>query len=266
MKDRLITIWCLSNAFFYLILGGLPCIIFTMIMYPFANQIFIEKFVSYWSSVYFKLVLWSSCINIQVHGLENMPKNKKFILASNHTSFLDIPLLYAILPYWITPVVKKDLIYVPIFGLLVRLSGAILIDRKNTAVSIDNMNNTMDVIKNNPRPILIFPEGKRSLDSNIQELKPGAFIMSVKLKYPIVPVYIHGCNDVIGKNLNIFGCINTSKTIHIYIGTQIDPEELDKDLLKEKVFCEMSALQACKSGNTNPKQLALSFCNCFVSS
>lgn len=263
IKERLVTIWCIFNTFLHLIFGGLPCIAIACAMYPFAPLHITQGFVAYWSVVYFKLIIWSSRVKIYVSGIEHLQKTKDeyYVFASNHTSFFDAPLLYSLLPSTVVPVVKKELSYVPIFGQLVQLSGAIFIDRKDTAKSISNINNALVNIKKTPRSILIFPEGKRNHEKTIQEFKSGAFVIAQKLGYPIIPIYIEGCHEVVGKNLNIFSKLNLSKNIFVTFGEKILDDAGDKDKLKDKVYREMLMLQ--NKRETPYMLFSISFWDCF---
>lgn len=266
VKERLITINCIFTTCFLLVFGGLPCIIIACIMYimnPFIPIHTTRMFVAYWSAVYFKLIIWSSRVKLYVSGIENLQKTKEehYVFASNHISFLDIPLLYSLLPYSIVSVVKKELSYIPIFGYLAQLSGAIFIDRKDTQKSIANINKAIEKNRLCPRSILIFPEGKRSHDKNIQDFKSGAFVIAQELQYPIIPIYIEGCHEVVGKNLNFTGKINLSKSIFITIGEKIIDTTNDKNKLKDIAYHQMHMLK--NKWNAPYRPFSLSLYDCF---
>lgn len=231
---------CLFNSVFVLIIGGLPVTCLCLILLPF-NTALAEYIVWWFSVTYFKIILWSSGIRINVLSLENLDPKQNYMFACNHQSFFDIPIMYSVLPYHIIPVAKKSLSRIPIFGWLLVLSGAILIDRSDTKKSIDNMNNAINNIKDNRLSVLIFPEGTRSYSSDIANLKTGGMILAIQTGLPIVPVAISGCQQAIGRNATMLTPINRSSAITVHFGSPITAKT-DKYTLAKIVHQEMIKL------------------------
>lgn len=268
--ERSRTYWCMFNALFFITFGGIPCIFTSVVMSYFLKKVYVQKFVCYWASVYFKIILWSSGIDVYVQGLENIQSLEPFIFACNHTSFCDIPVMYSILPYWSTPLAKKELGNIPVFGWLVKLSGCILIDKTNTRDSISKLNNIVVEYDKNPRSILIFPEGRRSEDDSLQPFKTGCFIMACQLRTPIIPVAICGCHDVIGRNLTMSSKINSRSHIKLIIGKPIPTDNLnpfdDRYKLRDRVYNDILTLKnnAYSHDIHNFKKIKMSFFRCFI--
>lgn len=261
--------WCLFNTIFHITVSGFPYLIISILLMPFIEKIKIQKMLCYYESVYLKLILWSSGITIHVYNIEKIDRTKDYVYVCNHTSFLDIPVINSILPYWNAKICKQSLTYIPIFGWFIKLSGDICINRSNTKQSIEKINNAINDIKKNPRSILLFPEGTRSCDDNLLPFKTGGIVLSIKTGLPILPIAICGCHDVFGRNINLFSKINTEQTISIIIGDPIDTENLDvitdKYNLTEQVKDSIYNLKQSHNNLKNPYKISLSLKDCFIS-
>lgn len=73
-------------------------------------------------------VLRTNGIRLSLRGLENIEKSRSCIFISNHASILDIPVILSALPFPARFIAKKSLVWFPIFGWSLYLSGHILID------------------------------------------------------------------------------------------------------------------------------------------
>ena len=170
-------------------------------------------------------------IDIEVKNREKVPKDGKYLLISNHRGIID-PLVVeialkdsSIFGSWIA---KKELYNSPFFGLFVRNSGGILLDREN-----DKMGGFFSEIKKavkDDSSIFIFPEGTRNKgEESLLKFKDGARIIALKNRLPILPVYIKTHTDkVLGNSLNNK---NIEQTITIEIGDMINYK--DKGGLEE---------------------------------
>jgi len=140
--------------------------------------------VIYFISIFARLVF-----RVRVSGVENIPTSGGVIVAANHVSFLDIPLLAYSLIRHANFIAKKELCTIPVLGTLLRLLGAIPIDREK----IDRPA-IREIIKklNSGNVVVIYPEGTRSLNGKLQAGKPGVgFIVRLSGK-KVVPAAIIG--------------------------------------------------------------------------
>jgi len=140
--------------------------------------------VIYFISIFARLVF-----RVRVSGVENIPTSGGVIVAANHVSFLDIPLLAYSLIRHANFIAKKELCTIPVAGTLLRLLGAIPIDREK----IDRPA-IREIIKklNSGNVVVIYPEGTRSLNGKLQAGKPGVgFIVRLSGK-KVVPAAIIG--------------------------------------------------------------------------
>lgn len=130
--------------------------------------------------------------NLTVKGLENVPAKGPFIMAPNHQSFLDGPLVVAGLP---KSVINQCYFYATeehvrnaFAKSFARHNNIILMERKNLKDSIFKLG---EVLKEG-KSIVIFPEGRRTHTGKVGEFKKTFAILSRELNVPIIPVVIKG--------------------------------------------------------------------------
>ena len=136
--------------------------------------------ISIFARVFFRL---------KVSGVENIPLSGGVIIAANHFSYLDIPLLSYGLNRPANFIGKKQLFTIPVAGTLLRLLGGIPIDREKIDRSA-----LREIMKklNSGNIVVIYPEGTRSHDGRLQPGKPGVgFIVRMSGK-KVVPTAILG--------------------------------------------------------------------------
>jgi 1-acyl-sn-glycerol-3-phosphate acyltransferase len=163
-------------------------------------------------------ILMNILFRVRVRGKENVPK-PPFIIASNHASYLDPPLLgRACERYQVHFMAKRELFETSVFGAWVKGVGCIPVDRgKNTVGAI------REAIKRlkKGQVIGVFPEGTRSVNGDIQEAKKGMGFLIAKAHVPVVPVYIEGTARAMPKG----GRLKFSSHIGAFVGKPITSAE-----------------------------------------
>nr|WP_224747038.1 lysophospholipid acyltransferase family protein [Pelovirga terrestris] len=134
-------------------------------------------------------------LKLKVTGSENLTGDGPAIYVSNHQSNFDIPLLYAGLPIQFRWMAKQELFNIPLFGLAMKSSGYIPIDRSNRKEAMRSLTAAARRIRDGVS-VIIFPEGTRSADGTLQPFKKGALLLAAKAGVPIVPMAIHGSHQV----------------------------------------------------------------------
>jgi 1-acyl-sn-glycerol-3-phosphate acyltransferase len=114
----------------------------------------------------------------------------------NHASALDIPVLYACLPFQFRIVFKKELLSYPIVGWHLKRSGQVCIDQQKPAASIGSLRSALKSLKLG-MPLVIFPEGGRSDNGRIKPFLPGAFFLAIKAQVEIVPIALVGTYELL---------------------------------------------------------------------
>lgn len=133
-------------------------------------------------------------LNVKVHinDVENLPKSfNNVAFVSNHQSLLDIVTYYAALNISPVPIAKKEVLRMPFVRNFVTGMNSILIDRKSPKSSIKAIHDATDRLINGDECI-IFPEGTRSKDYQIGELKAGSYKMALRADSTLVPLVING--------------------------------------------------------------------------
>ena len=133
----------------------------------------------------------------RVIGAENMIEEGPCIIAANHCSFFDPPLVGVACRRAIHYLARKSLLEWPILGPIFPELNVIPVDRKNADRSA--LMGAIRVVKNGGA-VLIFPEGTRSPDGNLQPAQPGIGMIVAKTNAPIVPVRILGSYEAFPKN------------------------------------------------------------------
>jgi len=147
-----------------------------------------NKFIGHY--LFSPAVLAVCMIRWKVSGKENIP-NYPAIYISNHTSLLDIPILFAAINQPLFYVAKMELKRVPFLGQYMQAMGMIFIDRSNREQAMLSMRSAIQDIAEG-KSIVVFPEGTRSKTGSLQPFKRGAFVIACEGQIPLIPVVIHG--------------------------------------------------------------------------
>lgn len=128
-------------------------------------------------------------IDYEVTGWENIPKGP-CIFASKHQSMWETQQLYNLLPRTVV-VTKKELFYVPFFGVSMKKAGFIFVERKNSASALKKLiKMSQKRIKEN-HSIIIFPEGTRRAVGAPPDYKVGVGALYKYLGVPCVPIALN---------------------------------------------------------------------------
>ena len=146
------------------------------------------KLMGYWSGFCVKFFLSNQ---IEIKGKENLIKNKKFFIAASHQSMFETFYLQTIFksPVFI---LKKELLWIPIFGWYLKKIGSISIKRNQ--VTKDNLSffdHISKIVNQSDRPLIIFPQGTRVLPNERPPFKKGAFRIYEQLNIVCQPVAIN---------------------------------------------------------------------------
>jgi 1-acyl-sn-glycerol-3-phosphate acyltransferase len=149
-------------------------------------------FARLWS----RMILGTIGAQVQVEGLEQIDTGKAHIYAVNHLSALDIPVLYKYLPFQFRILAKKELFRYPFMGWHLRRSGQIAVDQQNVRSSVRSIGRAVETLKSQ-MPIVIFPEGGRSEDGQLQGFMSGAFYLAIKAQVDVVPMALIGTYEML---------------------------------------------------------------------
>jgi len=152
-----------------------------------------------WYPIFFKVarawgrtILFVMGFNLKIEGLEKIDKHKSYIFSPNHTSMIDIMLMFGLSKNPFVFVGKKSLAKIPVFGYIFKKSS-ILVDRSSRGSSRKAFQDAQNKLAQG-RSVCIFPEGGVP-DENVllDNFKSGAFRMAIEHKIPIVPITFYDC-------------------------------------------------------------------------
>ncbi|SHK30279.1 lysophospholipid acyltransferase family protein [Thermocrinis minervae] len=147
--------------------------------------------------------LFRKIFKIEVYGLDKVPRGS-CIVASNHRSHLDPPVLNSVFDEPLRFLAKEELFRVPFLGPLLPHMGAVPVKRGSGDVEVLEI--SLELLRKGCK-VCIFPEGTRANPGEFLKPKLGVGLLAVKSRKPVLPVYIHGTDMVLprGKSFPSLG-------------------------------------------------------------
>ena len=146
-----------------------------------------------------RVILRTIGVPVKVVGMEAIDTSRSHVYVVNHLSALDVPVLYDSLPFQFRILAKKELFRYPFMGWHLKRSGQIPVVLDNPKASIRSLNLAVAAIKSN-MPLLVFPEGGRSEDGQLQKFMGGAFYAAIKAQTDVVPMALIGTYETLKMN------------------------------------------------------------------
>ena len=157
---------------------------------------------------------------IKVHGKEHFPAEGAVIVAINHKSFWDAPLVAAELPRQLAFMAKKELFSIPVLGAIIKWAGAFPVSRGTG--DLGAIKAALAALKAG-KVMAIFPEGTRVKGDQTHSAKAGVALIAEKTGAPIVPVAIRGGYGLFSK-IDVF--IEEPMLVKSDDGKKLSSEEL----------------------------------------
>ena len=140
------------------------------------------------------------------------------IYTSNHTSFMDTPVVFSSLPFQFRILAKQSLWKWPFIGWHLNRSGQIPVDEESSSGSIAGLNRAIKALKVG-LPLFIFPEGGRTHDGRMQPFMRGPAFISIRSRVPLVPMALIGTYELLPIHTHHF----RPRPVTLVIGKPIDP-------------------------------------------
>ena len=141
-----------------------------------------------------RLFLWLAGIPFTVSGLERLP-NTPCVVVANHASYIDAIAIVAALPPEFAFVIKKEMVGVPLAGLLLRRLGSQFVERFDRHKGATDARRVLKLAATG-QSLMFFPEGTFDETRRIGKFLGGAFTTAARTQMPVVAVAIHGTRDV----------------------------------------------------------------------
>lgn len=236
----------LYTAYFFVSSAFLVWISFAILLVtaPFdRNRKLVHMYSCWWGYHYIAINPKWDCT---FEGLENIDKNKTYVLVANHQSYWDIMVLYGLnRPYkWVS---KEDIFKIPFIGWNMYFNQYVKIARGELK-SIKKMMADCKNWLNQGASIMIFPEGTRSEDGELQEFRDGPFKMACDCNVEVVPIVINGTNKVLPKGS---GNLDFNQKISVRVLPAVNPNDFEKKprVLREHVKAQMATALRDLRGN-----------------
>ncbi len=155
--------------------------------------------------------LFRRLFKVSLFGAENIPEGA-CIVASNHRSHLDPPILNSVFPQPLRFLAKEELFRVPFLGFLLPHMGALPVKRGSGDVEILEI--SLELLHKGCK-VGIFPEGTRANPGEFLKPKLGVGLLAIKSQKPVLPVYIDGSDRVLPKGLKF---PRLGEPIRVFIG------------------------------------------------
>ena len=172
---------------------------------------------------------------LEVFGLENIPREGGFIMAANHASFLDPPVIGGVSTRRVRFMAREGLFKIPIFRTFIKVfSFPVKRDKPHPSAIKEAVRRLRQ-----GELIVMFPEGSRSVDGNLLEAKRGLSVLAAMSRTPVVPTLIRGTE----KALPVGARLPRPSKITVIFGTPLAmhkeetekqfQERLNRDIIKE---------------------------------
>lgn len=158
--------------------------------------------ISYWIGWLFFRVSYWICFGWRAYNPERVPRTGPVILASNHASFVDPPLVGIPLKRPLNFLARSTLFRFPGVGATLRSWQAVPVDREGGGGA--GLRAILDRLLEGGA-ILLFPEGTRTKDGKLQSSRSGIGLAVIKSDAPVVPVRVFGTFEAFGRHLR-FPC------------------------------------------------------------
>ncbi len=180
--------------------------------------------ILFWTGWSFFRIIASLIFRVKIIGAGNIPQKGGFILASNHISYYDPPLVSCCINREVYFFAKRELFRLKPFGEILLRVNARPVNR--AGVDRSAIESAVEILKSG-HGLTVFPEGTRSKTKDFLPIKPGIGLIARQAEVPIVPCYIHGANQLLN-------CFTGRTRLSVSYGEPITAEWVkSRELTKE---------------------------------
>ena len=177
-----------------------------------------HSYARIWSAWLLRLAF----VRLRTVGMEKIEPGASYVLVSNHTSYLDIPVILSSVPVQIRFFAKKGLFSIPFLGWHLRHAGHLEVVRDDARASLRSMTEGARLIRERGISLVLFPEGGRTLTPGVRSFREGAAHIAIKSGVRVVPVGLVN----VRRALPMGSMLLRPCTVEIHIGDPIDTADL----------------------------------------
>ncbi len=200
----------------------------SVVALPFSQAIRTKLTTPFWNLTFnmvVKFVFFARITKIDQRPINAKSISPKGLYIANHQNFSDIPLVFSHIT--IPPIMKKEVLVIPVLGICAYSSGGILVDRKNKDSRKYVFEESKKRLISGRKQLFYFPEGTRQkpgLDPKpINEIKKPLLEFAFKENISVYPISIEGTPNVL-----VNGKIQLFKKLGIFIHKEISPKDFEQ--------------------------------------
>jgi len=149
-------------------------------------------------------LLWITGVRVTVEGLEKIDPSGRHVFCANHLSYMDTPVVLGHIPTQFRFLAKKGLFDIPFMGTHLKQAGHVPVPLDDPRAAVRTLTLAAKGIREHQTSMLIFPEGGRSEDGELQPFKDGGAYIAIKAQVPLVPVALIGTREVLAMHSATF--------------------------------------------------------------
>lgn len=157
----------------------------------------------------------------EVHGVQNIPRRGGCIIAANHASVLDPPIIGCHVPRQLCFFARKTLWKGGVASWWLDTVGVVPVDR-DAGSDVAAVKRVLQVLKEG-RALILFPEGTRTLTGRLQRPKAGVGLLACRTGVPVVPARIFGSFEAFGRQ----GPLRIGTPVSVVFGRPLPPAQYD---------------------------------------
>jgi 1-acyl-sn-glycerol-3-phosphate acyltransferase len=165
--------------------------------------------------------MWCSWSPLTIVGEENLHKAPVAVYASNHTSYMDTPVIFSSLPFQFRILAKKELWQIPFIGWYLDRSGQMPIQTDNPSTTRSSLGAAVKVLRNG-MPLFVFPEGRRTVTGEMGPFLSGAAYLAIRAQVPVVPIALKGLYNLLPIHTHHF----LPGRLTMYVGEPIETKHM----------------------------------------
>ena len=177
---------------------------------------------------------------------ERLLEHHTAVYVSNHLSYYDTPVLFAKLPFQFRILAKSPLWKIPFIGWYLQRSGQVPVDQSSARSAVASLGRGVATLKAG-MPLMVFPEGGRAYNGELQKMVSGAAWMAIKAQVPLVPLTLVGTYELLP--IHVYAL--RPRPLKLIVGEPISTVGMttkEADALTQRVFDEISRTYMAEHG------------------